>query len=159
MSSERAEAPLPQACPPQPLSSPERFLRAHCSETSSSNFPPPLVSRFLGCLLPLAYALCPPGPGGLSSPDPRELSTRAPPAWLPGWRPPARASVAQSIKAWPAWDSGRLRLAYILTRDPDSHCNRAKLLVTGSLWARAVPRHHRIPSQRASQKGSLKGLR
>lgn len=98
-----------------------------CSETSSSNFPPPLVPRLLGCLLPSAYALWPPGPGGLSCPEPRELSTRAPPARLPGARPPARGSGAQSIKAWAARQQEAAAGLHPHS-DPDSHWNPAKLL-------------------------------
>lgn len=50
-----------------------------------------------------------------------------------------------SIKAINVWPDGggcnsRLELAYILAGGPDSHCNHAKPLITGTLWSSAVPR-------------------
>lgn len=64
----------------------------------------------------------------------------------------------QETQAW--WRSllWRLELAYILLWDPDSQCDHAKPLITGTMWARAVPGHRSILSQRPSQGGSFQSL-
>ena len=135
------------------------FWGLKCSVTSSSNFLLPPDSPSLGCLWPCC-ALPPAGPG-VSPQQVTELSPGSPSCGqelhpIPHTRPQA----AKSINVWP--DGGgctsRLELAYILTRDPDSHWNHAKPFITGTPRARAVPRHHRVSSQRASREESLKRL-
>lgn len=128
MSSERAEAPLPQACPPPPLSSPE------IPEVLVALRPPAPISRRPWCLgfwaascpQPMLYGHQDPVGSAALSPE-RELSTRAPPARLPGARPPARGSRAQSIKAWAARQQEAAAGLHPHS-DPDSHWNPAKLL-------------------------------
>lgn len=102
---------------------------------------------------------------GVSPRQVTELNTGCPssgqePCLIPGTRPQAGGCSAKSIKVWP--DRGgcdsRLALTYILTWDPDSHCNHAKSWIKGTPQARAVPRHHHISSWRSSQEESKKRL-
>lgn len=151
--------------PPQPLVFPDSWGLS-CSVTASSNFLLPPNSLSLGCLLPLACcALFPSGFWCLTSPgerDPYKIRL----LWLVKSRVwslvrglKAGGCSAKSLNVGPDGRGcdARLEPAYILTGDPDSHCNRAKPLITGIPRARQSP-GTAASSWRASQEESLKRL-